>query len=172
MYEFIFWTLHRIETLVQIRREYIDIERNTIYLPASIMKNNEEVTITIAPHLLNILKDYLSKNDVKNDDYLFGKVDGVTMLFGNVKSRANTFSALFSNLKASKLKKNTATLIHYNTTLYSAKHSGIKFLMDCGYSDKQIISITGHKDTDQLGAYAKDYKPKKIDFPEMPNSNK
>ncbi|KKX50399.1 hypothetical protein L950_0210720 [Sphingobacterium sp. IITKGP-BTPF85] len=173
MYEFQFFTLNRIETLVNIKREYIDLERNTIFLPASIMKNNEENEIDIAEELQDILKDYLSKNEVSQQDYLFGKdANGVTQLFGSIQSRANTFSALFSNLKKAKLKSNTPTLIHANTTLYSAKHSGIKFLMDNGYSANQIITISGHKDVKQLGTYAKDYKPEKIKFPARPKVNK
>ncbi|AIM38638.1 hypothetical protein KO02_19510 [Sphingobacterium sp. ML3W] len=168
MYQFIFFTLNRVETLVQIKREFIDLERNLIYLPASIIKNNEEVTITIAPHLRQILIDYLDSNNVLPTDFLFGRVDGKIQLFGSVQSRANTFSALFSNLKKTKLKANIPTLIHANTTLYSAKHSGIKFLMDNGFSANQIISITGHRDVKQLGTYAKDYKAKKIEFPPLP----
>lgn len=169
LFKFIFFTLHRIETLTQVQFKYINLEDGTMYLPSDIMKNNEEVTISIAQPIKDIIINYLKENEVNANDYLFGRdSNNVISLFGQHMSKANTFSSQFSSFKSKKLNGDTPTFVNEYSTLYSAKHSGIKFLLDSGLNLNQIISITGHRSTDQLGTYAKDYRAKKVQFPTMP----
>lgn len=170
MYQFVFYTLHRIRTITQIQRKDIDLKNKTIYLSSKIVKNYQQVTITIAEPLLNILKDYIKNNNVQPNDYLFGKDEnGKMQLFGQTFVHGRIFSQFFTNYR-NKLKKEgkTSPYINEKTSLYSAKHSGIKFLLDNGITPNEIIQLTGHTNIEQLGSYAKNYKPNKIEFPPLP----
>lgn len=169
MYKFIFFTLHRIETIVSIQFKDIDLKRNLIHLSSDIVKNNEQLSISIAEPLQELIKAYLEENEVDKDDYLFGKdyERAKIKLFGKVQSKANTFSTQFSAFKRVRIEKESKYINEFST-LYSAKHSGIKFLLESGYTPNQIITITGHTNVNQLGAYAKDYKPVKVQFPPLP----
>ncbi len=171
MYKFIFFTLHRIETIVSIKFKDIDLKRNLIHLSSDIVKNNEQLSISLAEPLQELIRAYINENDVDKDDYLFGKdyERAKIKLFGKVQSKANTFSTQFSAFKRGAIEKGSKYISEY-TTLYSAKHSGIKFLLESGYTPNQIITITGHTNVNQLGAYAKDYKPVKVQFPPLPVS--
>lgn len=164
MFQFVFFTLHRIETLVNVQRRDVDLDNRLIYLSSDIVKNNQQVTITIADPLYYILKDYIDNNDTAPTDYLFGKGKG---LFSSRKNTANSFSNTFAFYKKNAIERGSIYFDEY-TTLYSAKHSGVKFLLDSGLSPEQIISITGHTNVKALGVYAKDYKPDKIKFPPIP----
>ena len=170
MYKFVFFTLHRIETIVSIQFKNIDLKRNLIYLSSDMVKNNEQLSISIAEPLQQLIKAYIGENEVDKDDYLFGKdyERAKIKLFGKVQSKANTFSTQFSAFKRGAIEKGSKFINEYST-LYSAKHSGIKFLLENGYTPNQIITITGHTNVEQLGAYAKDYKPVKVQFPPLPN---
>ena len=171
MYKFIFFTLHRIETIVSIQFKDIDLKRNLIHLSSDIVKNNEQLSISLAEPLQELIRAYIKENEVDKDDYLFGKdyERAKIKLFGKVQSKANTFSTQFSAFKRGKLEKGSKFINEYST-LYSAKHSGIKFLLESGYTPNQIITITGHTNVEQLGAYAKDYKPVKVQFPPLPTN--
>ncbi|WP_293888546.1 MULTISPECIES: tyrosine-type recombinase/integrase [unclassified Sphingobacterium] len=173
MYKFIFFTLHRIETIVSIQFKDIDLKRNLIHLSSDIVKNYEQLSISLAEPLQELIKAYLKENEVDKDDYLFGKdyERAKIKLFGKVQSKANTFSTQFSAFKRGAIEKGSKYISEY-TTLYSAKHSGIKFLLESGYTPNQIITITGHTNVNQLGAYAKDYKPVKVQFPPLPVKEK
>lgn len=170
MYKFVFFTLHRIETIVSIQFKNIDLKRNLIHLSSDMVKNNEQLSISIAEPLQQLIKAYIGENEVDKDDYLFGKdyERAKIKLFGKVQSKANTFSTQFSAFKRGAIEKGSKFINEYST-LYSAKHSGIKFLLENGYTPNQIITITGHTNVEQLGAYAKDYKPVKVQFPPLPN---
>lgn len=168
MFKFIFFTLHRIETIVSIQFKDIDLQRNLIHLSSDIVKNNQKVSISIAEPLQELINAYLVNNDVNKNDYLFGRDENMNVvLFGSLKSEAYFFSNLFSKFKKKALKRESKYINDY-TTLYSAKHSGVKFLLDNGYTPNQIITITGHTNVNQLGAYAKDYRPVKVQFPPLP----
>jgi site-specific recombinase XerD len=169
MYKFIFFTLHRIETIVSIQFKDIDLKRNLIHLSSDIVKNNEQLSISLAEPLQELIRAYINEKDVDKDDYLFGKdyERAKIKLFGKVQSKANTFSTQFSAFKRVRIEKESKYINEFST-LYSAKHSGIKFLLESGYTPNQIITITGHTNVNQLGAYAKDYKPVKVQFPPLP----
>ncbi|WP_313552966.1 tyrosine-type recombinase/integrase [Sphingobacterium multivorum] len=171
MYKFMFFTLHRIETIVSIQFKNIDLKRNLIHLSSDIVKNDEQLSISIAQPLQELIKAYIEENEVDKDDYLFGKdyERAKIKLFGKVQSKANTFSTQFSAFKRGAIEKGSKYINEYST-LYAAKHSGIKFLLESGYTPNQIITITGHTNVDQLGVYAKDYKPVKVQFPPLPVS--
>lgn len=171
MYKFMFFTLHRIETIVSIQFKNIDLKRNLIHLSSDIVKNDEQLSISIAQPLQELIKAYIEENEVDKDDYLFGKdyERAKIKLFGKVQSKANTFSTQFSAFKRGAIEKGSKYINEYST-LYAAKHSGIKFLLESGYTPNQIITITGHTNVDQLGVYAKDYKPVKVQFPPLPIS--
>ncbi|GEM_PF-1480538 len=168
MFKFIFFTLHRIETIVSIQFKDVDLKNNLIHLSSDIVKNNQKVTIAIAEPLQLLINQYLKENKVNKNDYMFGREkNGNVGLFGTYKSEAYQFSNLFSKFKKQAIEKESKYVNEY-TTLYSAKHSGVKFLLDSGLTPNQIITITGHTNVNQLGTYAKDYIPVKVQFPPLP----
>src|SRR5690606_28211753 len=155
-FEFSFYTMHRFETLTSIQLQDIDLQFGKIIIPSYKMKTGVQCTISIEDTILSTIQAYIDENEVKHTDYLFGRDEhGQAQLFGATKSRANTFSSQFSSYRKNAIKRGFE-LVNENTTLYSAKHSGIKRLLDDGFTGNQIISITGHQTTAQLGAYAKD----------------
>jgi len=162
LFEFSFYTMHRIETLTAIQLEDIDIKNGKIIIPSHKMKTGVQCTISIEYTILPTILEYLNDNKTNPKDYLFGRNEhGEVQLFGAIKSRANTFSSQFASYRKNAILRNFE-LVDDKTTLYSAKHSGVKRLLDEGYTANQIISITGHTSIDQLGTYAKDYKPKPL----------
>lgn len=170
MYQFIFFTLHRIETLVQLQYADFDLKNDLINIPSHKVKNRQAVTIQLNAELKKVIQDYLKDNTVNADEFLFGSVGYAQVsLFSSIPSTAKYFSNSFFKYKKQTLKDTTkTTYLTKESTIYSAKHSGIKFLMDSGLSANQIITITGHKNVEMLGAYAKEYRPTKVQFPELP----
>lgn len=169
MYQFIFFTLHRIETLVSLQFKDFDLNNDLIHIPSHKVKNNQAVTIQLNGDLKEIIIEHMTKNIVNRDDYLFGSIGYMKVsLFSSIKSTAKYFSNSFFKYKKQALKSKNETYITKESTIYSAKHSGIKFLMDSGLSANSIISITGHRNVEMLGTYAKEYTPTKVQFPELP----
>lgn len=169
MYQFIFFTLHRINTLVQLQYSDFDLKNNLINIPSHKTKNRQAVTIQLNKALKVIIQDYLKSNTVNSNDYLFGSTGYAQVsLFSPTPSTAKYFSNSFFKYKKQTLKSNNKTYLTKESTIYSAKHSGIKFLLDSGLNLNQIITITGHKNVEMLGTYAKEYTPTKVQFPELP----
>ncbi len=182
MCEFIFYTLHRPNTLVQIQRKDIDLKNGTINISASIIKTGKGVILKLHDKLLEILNSYLLINEVHPDWYLFGydRVESIRgtkrgfSLFASEKSNETFYSQKFQHfvneqiVKAYKSDESIPNIFFSgSTTLYGYKHSGVVFLRNAGWTLEQIIQLTGHKDTDIVKWYGREYKPTLPAFPSL-----
>ncbi|QRY58486.1 tyrosine-type recombinase/integrase [Sphingobacterium siyangense] len=185
--EFIFYTMHRGDTLVQLQFKEIDLEAGIIHIPARKIKTKSKVDLKMNPYLVTVIKQYVQDNEVKCDDYLFGYefVNSVRnqkkryKLFGSRKSKRDDYTGKFDHFidiqipKAYKGNSNLAQIFKKGkNSSYGYKHTGVVFLREEGWTSDQIIELTGHKDKEILKWYERDFKPKLPEFPETIKPNR
>lgn len=166
MAQWIFYSLHRIETLTSLQIKDFDLTKGIINIPSTKIKTSKKLTIRISKHLLPELVEYINTHSPKQTDYFFGNNGMVKnslnldktdiQMFGKNKTSVKIFSQLFRLFKQKKTtNRNLFTPLH---TLYGMKHSGIGYYKDAGLTDHQIIKITGHSNVSILATYSRQYE--------------
>ncbi len=166
MSKWIFYTLHRINTLTSLQLKDFDLTKGIINIPSAKIKTSKKLTIRISKHLLPELVEYVSANKPQPNDYFFGNFGMIknavnldktdVRMFGKNKTSVKVFSQLFRLFKQ---KKTTDTnLFTHHHTLYGFKHSGIGYYKNAGLNDHQIIKITGHSNVSILATYSRQYE--------------
>ncbi|MCI0922624.1 tyrosine-type recombinase/integrase [Sphingobacterium rhinopitheci] len=155
-----FYTLHRIDTLVKLQFKDFDLDKKLIYVNKDKIKTGNAVTVRIHENLFPLINTFVNNNDVKPDDYFFGSIAS-NNCFKNVRLFAPypTKKRLFSdNFRLFKKHKRTDKAIFTDGHgIYSFKHSGINYYKRF-FTDKVIIKITGHKNESILKTYSKDFE--------------
>ncbi len=156
----IYYTLHRIDSIVQLQFKDFDLVNNLIYINKDIIKTGNPVTIRIHKNLLPIITEYVNTHTVNADDYFFGSIDNSNgfksvRLFAPHPTKKRLFSDNFRHFKVHK--DTDRTIFTTGHTLYSFKHSGVNYYKKY-FTDNVIIKITGHKDESILKTYSKDFE--------------
>ncbi|WP_167554204.1 tyrosine-type recombinase/integrase [Sphingobacterium sp. CZ-2] len=181
MAQFIFYTLHRPDTLVKLQLKDFNLNNETLHIPASKIKTNKAVTIQLNPKLKSIIVEYLNTNDVNEDSYLFGydMIDSIRgqkkqyQLFGINQSDRQDYTLKFNHfrnkqiIKAYKNNPSLTRIFGSGQNLYGYKHSSVVYLRDNNWSIEQVMEYTAHKKTEIAEIYARQYKAKLPAFPSL-----
>ncbi|TDS14828.1 tyrosine-type recombinase/integrase [Sphingobacterium paludis] len=179
--KFLFYTLHRPDTLVRLQLSDFNLSNNILHIPADKIKTGKAVTIQLHPSLKEIIEQYIADNEVNEDSYLFGyeyvpSVRGQKkqyQLFASNQSHRQDYTLKFSHfrdkqiIKAYKSNPSLSRIFTPNHTLYGYKHTSIVFLRENNWTLEQIIQISGHKKTEIAQIYARQHKPKLPEFPKL-----
>lgn len=168
----IFYTLHRMDTITQLQREDFNLKEGVINIPASKIKTSKKVTVRIAEHILEDIKEYVELHQPQPNDYFFGynnmiknkkNVDSYNIqMFAKHKLPSYTLSHHFDEFK--RLQSTDKSIFTDNHTLYGFKSNGYRYYKLGGdtkvriLADEEIISITGHSNTDILKKYSREFE--------------
>jgi integrase len=165
MAKFVFYSLHRIETLTSLQYKDFDLSQGIINIPSSKIKTSKKLSIRISKHLLPTLIEYINEHRPQQNDYFFGN-NGIIknsinldktdiQMFGKNKTSVKVYSQMFTYF----VNKNSTNkkLFTDKHTLYGFKHSGIGYYKDAGLTDHQIIKLTGHSNVSILATYSRQY---------------
>lgn len=167
MAQFIYYSLHRPETIVSLQWKDFDLENRIINIPAKKIKTKKKLTLRIHKRLIPTLLQYLETNKPNKDDYFFGNNGKVALgnrpftkndiqLFGKNKTTRNTFTRMFT---AYRNKKTTdKNLFTENHQLYGFKHNGVHYYKHNRLTDEEIIKITGHRSTTIIATYSREFE--------------
>lgn len=172
MAKVIFYTLHRMDTITQLQLEDFDLKNNVINIPASKIKTKKKVTVRIAKHILGHIKEYVKQHKPHPKAYFFGfdkrvrnkkNVDTFDIqMFGTYKLPSYTLSHHYDEFR--RLKTTDKEIFTSNHTLYGMKANGYRYYKLGGdtkvriLADEEIISITGHSNTDILKKYSREFE--------------
>jgi len=167
MAQFIYYSLHRPETIVSLQWKDFDIENKIINIPAKKIKTKKKLTLRIHKRLMPILLAYLENNTPDKEDYFFGNNGKISLgnrpftkndiqLFGKNKTTRNTFTRMFT---AFRNKKTTdKELFTENHQLYGFKHNGVHYYKQNRLTDEEIIKITAHSNTSIIAIYSREFE--------------
>lgn len=114
--------------LCQIKWNYLNLEKHTLFIPNTITKNGESRTIPLSKAAIRILKSVPKRTD----GYIFGlRPDSITQVFSRVCKRME-----INNLR-----------------FHDIRHEAISRLFEKGLNMMEVSSITGHKDFKMLKRY-------------------
>ncbi|MGJ1506100.1 tyrosine-type recombinase/integrase [Sphingobacterium siyangense] len=180
--QFIFYSLHRPNTLTQLQFKDFDLKKKVINIPSDKIKTKKSIVLKMHPKLTELVENFKTENDILSDDYLFGyeiisSVRGSKKqyrLFGKYQSETIDFIQKFKHFnekqidKAYKRDDSLYKIFKYGeNTLYGYKHTGVVYLRELGWSLEQIIQLTGHKDTEIAKWYGRDFRPKIPEFTDL-----
>ncbi|MCX3264832.1 tyrosine-type recombinase/integrase [Pedobacter agri] len=139
--QFIYYSCMRPEEIRQLKIENVDIEGRYI----KIVGKTSSRTIPISDELAEMLKS-LNLQNYPSNYHVIGKA-------GEVSDRThgeNYFAKMFHEHIRPKLK------LSMDFTLYGWKHTRVVDLLNAGYSDAEIMGLTGHRDTSSYDKYKRD----------------
>lgn len=181
MAQFIFYTLHRPDTLCKLQLKDFNLINDTLHIPAYKIKTNKAVTIELHPILKELIQDYISYNEVSEDSFLFGydmieSVRGLKrdyQLFGINQSQRQDYTLKFNHfrdkqiLKAYTANPSLTRIFGAGQNLYGYKHTAVVYLRDNNWEITDIMALTAHKKTEIAEIYARQHKPKLPAFPSL-----
>ncbi|MGG5901953.1 tyrosine-type recombinase/integrase [Sphingobacterium daejeonense] len=181
MAQFIFYTLHRPDTLVKLQLKDFNLNNDTLHIPASKIKTGKAVTIGLNPELKNIINDYLINNEVHQDYYLFGYNNIPSLrgqkrdyqLFGNNQSQRQDYTLKFNHFRDNQIVKaytanpSLTRIFGAGQNLYGYKHTSVVHLRDNNWQITDIMALTAHKKTEIAEIYARQHKAKLPVFPSL-----
>ncbi|MGJ1378735.1 tyrosine-type recombinase/integrase [Sphingobacterium multivorum] len=180
--QFIFYSLHRPNTLTQLQFKDFDLKAGVINIPASKIKTKRAVVVKLHPRIASLIMNFKDNNMVNEDSYLFGfeYINSVRghkkeyRLFADNQSETMDYIQKFKHFnekqiaKAYKKDDSLIQIFKYGeNTLYGYKHTGVVYLREKKWSLEQIIQLTGHKDTEIAKWYGRDYKPLLPEFVDL-----
>jgi len=150
-----FYTLRRPTEILKLRYKDFDFTNDTVYFSGKIAKTNKRQTATLPKFLMDLIAGQVSA-DVKPNHHFLGSVKGENgwhelQIFNINPITIGYFQDKFKT-------KAIQDLIKKGQTLYSVKHSGVISLKEQGYSNQQIMALTGHTNESSLGTYAREYR--------------
>lgn len=181
MAQFIFYTLHRPDTLCKLQLKDFNLNNDTLHIPASKIKTGKAVTIGLNSELKNIINDYLINNEVHQDYYLFGYNNIPSLrgtkkkyqLFASNQSNRQDYTLKFNHfrnkqiLNAYKSNPDLTKIFGAGQNLYGYKHTAVVYLRDNNWSIEQVMEYTAHKKTEVAEIYARQHKAKLPAFPSL-----
>ncbi|CAA7386075.1 Tyrosine recombinase XerC [Chryseobacterium fistulae] len=157
---FIYYCGIRPYELTQIRCKYIDLNRNLIFLPAEITKNENDSYVPILGNLKELIRDFNFSNP---NFFLFGTY----RKRGGKHKKEKWFSPNPYSIKRDTATKLWNTLIKkelgINKNLYSLKHKGADDKIKAGMDLKTVKEIFRHSDEKITEIYAKAIKIKRFE---------
>lgn len=154
-----YYTLRRPTEILKLQFKDFDFNENTIYFSGKIAKSNKRQTASIPEFLMDLIKMQLPE-DVEPHHHFLGSTKGENG-WHNLKIfniEPITIGYFQDKFKRKDIKK----IIKSGQTLYSVKHSGVIHLKEEGYSNSEIMGLTGHASEGTLGVYAREHKAKRI----------
>jgi integrase len=139
--KFIYYSCMRPEEIRQLKIENVDISGRYI----KIVGKTKSRTVPICDELAEMLKS-LSLEDYPAYYYVIGKNGEVS----SATHSENYFSRVFREEIKEKLG------LSKDFTLYGMKHTRVVSLLNAGYSDAEIMNLTGHRDTASYDKYKRD----------------
>jgi integrase len=142
----IYYTCIRPKELRYLQLKYINLESNTITIPAHIAKNKKSLPVNIDTSFRKEL-DKLNLANCPGDYYLFGSTD--TIVGPNRIGENTPYNRFQVCLKALKL-------LNKNYTLYSVKHLSNVKKFKAGWTIAEICSANRHSSLVETETYLKD----------------
>lgn len=154
-----FYTLRRPTEILKLQYKDFDFVNNTIYFSGTIAKTNKRQTATLPNFFMNLIAEQVP-SDVESTHYFLGTVKD-----DSGRHRLKVFNVCPITIMYFQDKFKTRAiqnLIKKGQTIYSVKHSGVIALKEQGYTNQQIMELTGHTKEGTLGVYAREYNAKPI----------
>jgi integrase len=150
-----YYTLRRPTEILKLQFKDFDFNTNSVYFSGKISKTKKRQTAILPPFFMDLIKSQVPE-DVKPNHYFLGTVKQKN---GHHTLKVFNESPITTMYFQDKFKtKAIQNLIKKGQTMYSVKHSGVIYLKEKGYSNQQIMGITGHAKESTLGIYAREYK--------------
>lgn len=139
--KFIYYSCMRPEEIRQLKIENIDLNGRYI----KIIGKTSSRTVPICDELFEMLKS-MQLDKYRSDYYVIGRSSEIC----NTMHGENYFSRVFREEIKEKLG------LSKDFTLYGFKHTRVVNLLNSGYSDAEIMGLTGHRDTSSYDKYKRD----------------
>ena len=144
--EVMLWGAGRVTECSTIRVRNINIQEGTLVLEKSTTKTNESRIVTLHPDTLHKLKNWIIKNRLEADDYIFFSQSN------NTKCKIGTQHLKYSTIDQY-FRKGFDWIGVKGASTHSFRRTQATNLMNAGFSLKEIMLITGHKNIATLQEY-------------------
>ena len=140
------WGCGRVKECSSIRVRNINFQDGTIVLEKSTTKTKESRVAVIHPDTLHQLKNWIIKHKLKEDDYIFfSKSKNSKCKIVNQHLGFHTIDEYF--------KKGFDWIGVKGASTHSFRRTQATYLLNAGFSLKEIMDITGHKNIATLQEY-------------------
>lgn len=144
--EVMLWGCGRVKECSTIKVRNINFKQETIVLEKSTTKMKESRIASIHPDTIHKLKNWIIKNKLKGDDYVFFSASN------NSKYQKGEKHLGFHTIEEY-FKKGFDWIGVKGASTHSFRRSQATNLMNAGFTLKEIMDITGHKNIATLQEY-------------------
>ena len=144
--EVMLWGAGRVNECASIKVRNINIKEHTIVLEKSTTKMKESRVTAIHPSTIHKLKNWIKKHQLKQDDYIFFSASN------NIKYKKGEKHLGFHTIEEY-FKKGFDWIGVKGASTHSFRRSMATHLLNSGFTLKEIMDVTGHKNIATLQEY-------------------
>tara|TARA_R100000458_G_C8235443_1_gene215938 strand:+ start:344 stop:943 length:600 start_codon:yes stop_codon:yes gene_type:complete len=144
--EVMLWGAGRVTECSSIRVRNFNILDGTLVLEKASTKTKQSRIVTLHPDAVHKLKNWIIKNKLEGDDYIFFSQSN------NTKCKIGTQHLQYSTIDQY-FRKGFNWIGVKGASTHSFRRTQATYLLNAGFSLKEIMDITGHKNIATLQEY-------------------
>ena len=144
--EVMLWGAGRVNECASIKVRNINIQEQTIVLEKSTTKMKESRVAAIHPNTIHKLRNWIKKHQLQQDDYIFFSASN------NIKYKKGEKHLGFHTIEEY-FKKGFNWIGIKGASTHSFRRSMATHLLNNGFTLKEIMDVTGHKNIATLQEY-------------------
>mgnify|MGYP001211037977 FL=1 len=144
--EVMLWGAGRVTECSSIKVSNLNIQEGTLVLEKASTKTKQSRIVTLHPDAVHKLKNWIIKNRLEGDDYIFfSKSNNTKCKIGTQHLKYSTIDQYF--------RKGFDWIGVKGASTHSFRRTQATYLLNAGFSLKEIMDITGHKNIATLQEY-------------------
>ena len=144
--EVMLWGAGRVTECSSIKVSNLNIQEGTLVLEKASTKTKQSRIVTLHPDAVHKLKNWIIKNRLGGDDYIFFSQSN------NTKCKIGTQHIKYSTIDQY-FRKGFDWIGVKGASTHSFRRTQATYLLNAGFTLKEIMDITGHKNIATLQEY-------------------